>query len=299
MKLNIGFIVLVTTGYVGAYEVNNARRQPLRGLRNHAFDFGPSSASSKLVFTGPNALERMLSQSIGQSLEEGIISGAGGQRAIVQEIGHGFNPSVAHIVGHPNVHGFHQAFPPGALHGISYAGVQSAGQEFQRNVGKTLQHAVIPSFAQQLTQGGARGLSQGVTIGAARGVNPTVIQRMTRTKSKAPQRTTGQQVVHTMVPAGSYVSSSSYGSNSGFVRAFQPNYDSSYASPTFTSSVHDDFSFGDSKVIHGPTYVVHTFGSNRDPYFSSLKSYTSKSHRSSKPYVRKAIVIKEKGRHRL
>ncbi|KAL1440803.1 hypothetical protein MTO96_009103 [Rhipicephalus appendiculatus] len=258
----------------------------------------PPSASSKFVFTGPNALERMLSQSIGQSLEQGIISGTGGQRAIVQEIRHGFDPSGAHIVGHPGLHGLHQAFPPGALHGMAFTGIQGAGQGFQRNVGKTLQHAVVPSFTPQLTQGGARGLSQGVTIGAARGVNPTVIQGVTRTKTKAPQRTTGQQVVHAMAPAGSYVSSSSYGSNPGLVRTFQPNYGSSYASPTFTSSVHDDFTFGDSKVIHGPTYVVHTFGSDRDPYFSSHKSYTSKSHRSSKPYVRKAIVIKEKGRHR-
>ncbi|XP_049516938.1 uncharacterized protein LOC119450569 [Dermacentor silvarum] len=298
MKLNTGFIVLVTAACVVAYEVNNGRRQHVTGLRSNAFDFGPSSTSSKFVFSGPNALERILSQSIGHSLEQGIISGSGGQRAIVQEIGHGFEPSGGHIIGHTGVHGLHQAFSPGALHGMAFTGIQGVGQGFNRNVGKGLQHAVLPSFTPQLTQGGARGLSQGIAIGAARGVNPTIIQGMTRTKAQAPQRTVGRQVVHAMAPAGSYVSSSRYGSHPGIVRALQPDYGSSYANPTFTSSVQDDFAFGESKVIHGPTYVVHTFGPERDPYHSSHKSYSSKSHRSSKPYVRKAIMVKEKGRHR-
>nr|XP_050049061.1 uncharacterized protein LOC126545307 [Dermacentor andersoni] len=298
MKLNARFIVLVTATCVGAYEVNNGRRQHVTGLRSNAFDFGPSSTSSKFVFTGPNALERMLSQSIGHSLEQGIITGSGGQRAIVQEIGHGFEPSGGPIIGHTGVHGLQQAFLPGALHGMAFPGIQGVGQGFNGNVGKGLQRAVVPSFTPQLTQGGARGLSHGIVIGAARGVNPTVIQGMTRTKAHTPQRTLGRQVVHAMAPAGSLVSSSRYGSNPGLVRAFEPDYGSSYPNPTFTSSVHDNFSFGESKVIHGPTYLVHTFSPERDAYHSSHKSYSSKSHRGSKPYVRKAIMIKEKGRHR-
>lgn len=298
MKLDIGFLILVAGACVGAHEVNNARRQQLTGLQSNAFDFGPSSAAQKFVFTGPNALERMLSQSIGHSLEQGIISGAGGQRAIVQEIGHGFEPSGAHLIGHAGVHGLHQAFQPGALRGVAFTGVHSAGQGLQRNVGKTLQRTAVPNFLPHFAQGGSRGLSQGVALGAARGVNPTVVQGMTHTKTHAPQRTAGQQVVQAMAPAGSYISSSSHSSNPGLVRAFQQNYGSSYASPSFTSSIHDDFTFGESKVIHGPTFLVHTFGTNRDPFYSSYKPYSSKSHRSSKPHVRKAIMIKDKGRHR-
>ncbi|KAK8784813.1 hypothetical protein V5799_008823 [Amblyomma americanum] len=257
----------------------------------------------------------MLSQSIGHSLEQGLVSGTGGQRAIVQEIGTGFEPGGGHIIGHTGVHGLQQVFAAPAMgQGVAaFGGLQGLGQGFGRNVGKGLQHAIVPSFTPQLTQltqlsqlphmaqlpqqGGSRGLSQGVAIAAARGVGHTFGHGLTHAKASAPQRSVGRQVLHAVAPAGSYASASGFGSSQGLVRAFQPDYGSSFASP-YRSSVHDDFAFGESKVIHGPTYLVHTFGTERDPYYGSRKSYSGKSHRGSKPYVRKSIMIKDKGRHR-
>ncbi|XP_077555886.1 uncharacterized protein LOC144170153 [Haemaphysalis longicornis] len=299
MQLKPCFIVLLAAISAGAYEVNNLRHGNLVGLRSNGFDFNPSAATAQqIIFSGPNALERMLSQSIGHSLEQGIITGSSGHRGLVQGIGHNFGPSAGHLISPTGLHGLQPVLSPGVGHGVALSGIQGFGQGFERNVGKSLQPAIVPTFTRQIPQGGGRGLSQGFTLGVPRTVGHAMAHKITHAKApSSPRSNIGQAMFQTVGQAGSYGSSSSYGSSHGLVQSFQPNYGHQFASP-FRRPVHDDFAFGESKVIHGPTYLVHTFGTGRDPYYGSQKSYSGKRQRGSKAYVRKAVMLKEKTRHR-
>ncbi|EEC12743.1 secreted salivary gland peptide, putative [Ixodes scapularis] len=64
----------------------------------------------------------------------------------------------------------------------------------------------------------------------------------------------------------------------------------------FGGGLHDEFSYGESKVIQGPTYLVHTYGGEHERYGSRSKSYAGKSHRGGHRN-RKVIVLKERDRH--